>query len=191
MSYIYCNIANCSQFHTYGMNSSMTFDVRLFSISNSPIYMGDPVSCASTSTSQQGSPPTRNKTRNSDSGNGVGVSGATGTAGRTIAMNLNIPWLLNLNQSRKEELCQCFNINRDQNLVDDFNCAIRKRVLLQGRLFVFDDFVSLIVPSTNIGILPRVGCHVARFNTAMILTCRCVFTPMFSDMLKRRLLQLR
>jgi len=64
-------------------------------------------------------------------------------------MNLNIPWLLNLNQSRKEELCQCFSINRDQNLLDDFNCAIRKRVLLQGRLFVFDDFVGLIVPQIS------------------------------------------
>ena len=33
-----------------------------------------------------------------------------------------------------------FGIPESEQLLDEFHCALRKRVLLQGRLFVFENF---------------------------------------------------
>jgi hypothetical protein len=58
----------------------------------------------------------------------------------TIGLNFNIPWMIGLS-SRNQELCKWFCIPATEILVDDFNCALRKRVLLQGRIFIFENFV--------------------------------------------------
>ena len=59
----------------------------------------------------------------------------------TIGMNLNIPWIIACN-SRNSELCKWFGLPPGETEIDDFNCALRKRVLLQGRLFVFNHYVG-------------------------------------------------
>ncbi|GAX79453.1 hypothetical protein CEUSTIGMA_g6894.t1 [Chlamydomonas eustigma] len=58
----------------------------------------------------------------------------------TIGLNFNIPWMIGLS-SRNQELCKWFSIPSTEILVDDFNCALRKRVLLQGRIFIFENYV--------------------------------------------------
>ena len=151
-------------------------------------------SAASTSASSKQSSP------NKVPENGLSFLGSAGT---TIAMNLNIPWLINL-ESRKEELCKYFNLPLDQNLIDDFNCglsqashpedmslrtlcasgAIRKRVLLQGRLFVFNDYVRIrISTGLVVGIVRHMAQLLLLLPVSFIgLTCRSASTQMFLDM---------
>ncbi|KAG1654886.1 hypothetical protein FOA52_006530 [Chlamydomonas sp. UWO 241] len=61
-------------------------------------------------------------------------------ASTQIALNLNLPWILRV-QSRNQDLCKWFSIPLTERLLDDFTCALRKRALLQGRLFVFENYV--------------------------------------------------
>jgi hypothetical protein len=41
-------------------------------------------------------------------------------------------------QARTEEVRHLFGLTTDEQLMDDFMCALRKKVLLQGRIFVFE-----------------------------------------------------
>jgi len=44
-------------------------------------------------------------------------------------------------QNRTTELCKWFGLPPTETLLDEFHCALRKRVLLQGRMYVFDHYV--------------------------------------------------
>jgi len=53
---------------------------------------------------------------------------------------LKLPWALRV-QSRTQMLCKWFDIPQSETLLADYVCALKTRVLLQGRLFVFDHYV--------------------------------------------------
>mmetsp|Transcript_32890 Transcript_32890/g.72629 ORF Transcript_32890/g.72629 Transcript_32890/m.72629 type:complete len:758 (-) Transcript_32890:1138-3411(-) len=54
--------------------------------------------------------------------------------------SFNVAWI-NRVQSRTQELCKWFGIDERETLLDEFVCALRKRILLQGRIFIFDHYV--------------------------------------------------
>ncbi|KAG1674300.1 hypothetical protein FOA52_013489 [Chlamydomonas sp. UWO 241] len=52
-----------------------------------------------------------------------------------------------MGQNKTQALCRWFEIPDSETLLDEFHCALRKRFLLQGRLYVFDHHVCF---STNL-----------------------------------------
>ena len=83
--------------------------------------------------------------RRTRTGDMSSIAPAPSGIGSVIGLNLNMPWLLRL-QSRDAELRSWFGIDmgpQQPTLIDDFGCALRKRILLQGRIFLFEDYVSL------------------------------------------------